>query len=121
MRIYDTSYLVDGITRGKDLRGAILDLTLYEIANVVKKAVERGEITEKEGEILLKYLTTLDLNVIRIQTDDLQKILSIAKRYGLTAYDAAYVYFAVKNKAELMTLDRKMNNAYTEVKKKGYL
>ncbi len=121
MRIYDTSYLVDAITRGEDLTGAILDLTLYEITNVVKKAIERKDISENEGETLLKYLATLDLEVIRVQTDDLPKILTIAKKYNLTAYDAAYVYFATKKQAELMTLDRKLDKAYQKVKKKGYL
>jgi len=121
MRIYDTSYLVECIISSKEPHGAILDLTLYEITNVVRKAIEKGEISEEDGQALLQYINTLDLRTISIHTEDLQDILRIAKKYGLSAYDAAYLYFTVREGGELMTADRKLDRTYKNIKKRGYV
>jgi len=121
MKIYDTSYLFDEITTGKEPSGAVLDLTLYEITNVVRKAVERGEISKGDGETLLHYVSTLDLDIVRAQMEDLPKILQIALKYNLSAYDAAYVYFAIQENLDLKTKDSKLRRAYEEIRKKGYV
>jgi predicted nucleic acid-binding protein len=59
-----------------------------------------------------------DLNRLRVDQDDAANTLAafasthaLCRRHGLTAYDAAYLEIAIRNKICLATLDRELIRA----------
>ncbi len=88
-----------------------LDLALYEIGNVVWKEVNLFHtITVEECEVLISSLQVIlaKLKTFRIKPDLLKEIIDLASKEGLTFYDAAYLYFAIKNKLILVTDDNRL-------------
>lgn len=81
---------------------AALDLTLYEVANVMgpKKARPR------EGRFLLKLIEKRCRDSILVADSDLlESALDISAEHGLTAYDAAYVAAARRHGWTLVSAD----------------
>jgi len=111
--LLDTNALLDLIRRRKMIENYyILDLTIYEIGNVIwKETILFKNLTEREAIEFMKNIINIlqNINIIRIQ-EDLDKIMEIAIREELTYYDAAYLYFAEKNKLILVTNDKKLYN-----------
>ncbi len=119
MIILDASalYPLAKLSRGKEEfianilveeKTAILDLTLYETANAAVIEARRKLINDplrlvKAVSTLIEYLT-----VIRINQNDLIPISTLARETGLTVYDAAYVYYAKKHGAKLITCDKEI-------------
>lgn len=109
MKIYDASGLFLDIERNTlDNEGFILDITYFEVGNIVHKhhnllkkidAVEASEILE----ILESWK-----NIIYIRSEDVQGIFSICSQTKLSYYDSAYVYFTKKYNAALITYDKKI-------------
>mgnify|MGYP000672151256 CR=1 FL=1 len=88
-----------------------LDLALYEIGNAIWKEVNLFHtITLKESEILITSLQVIltKLNIFQIKPDLLKEIIGLASEESLTFYDAAYLYFAIKNGLTLITDDNKL-------------
>jgi predicted nucleic acid-binding protein len=79
-----------------------LDLTLYEIANVV--GVKRGDVANAQR-ISRLVLTLCRDRIARIDADLLDSALGIAAEHGLTAYDAAYVAAAKRYGWQLVSID----------------
>lgn len=77
-----------------------------EIANVVARAEARGLIEEAQSEAFLEMLSSTS-----IMADDatfaraLSDTLHLARRYGLSSYDASYLELALRNGLPLATLD----------------
>jgi len=87
---------------------AVLDLTLYEVANAAVIEARRGKIRNLEQVVtavskLAKYST-----IIRVEPEDLKHISTLGEQLGLTAYDAAYVHYARLRKAKLLTNDKEI-------------
>jgi len=81
---------------------AALDLTLYEVANVMgpKKRQPR------EGRFLLKLIEARCRdNLLAADSDLLESALEVAAEHGLTAYDAAYVAAARRHGWTLVSAD----------------
>jgi predicted nucleic acid-binding protein len=76
-----------------------------EVANVVLSAERRGRISEIASAQIMERLRDLP---IRINPDNprLHHLLEVARRYGLTSYDAAYLTLALQLSLPLATLDR---------------
>ncbi len=76
-----------------------------EVANVVLSAERRGRISEIASAQIMERLRDLP---IRINPDNprLHHLLEVARRYGLTSYDAAYLTLALQLNLPLATLDR---------------
>ncbi len=118
--LLDANALLDLIKRKKLVAGYyILDLTLYEVGNTIWKETVLFETLTKDDAI--KFMANFanivrKLNIIRIQ-EDIDKIMEIAIQERLTFYDAAYLYFATKNKLILVTNDKKLYDvAKTKIK-----
>ena len=81
---------------------AALDLTLYEVANVVGVRDRCPDEARTLARILRRRcadrLAKLDQNL-------LESTLELASEHGLTAYDAAYVAAARQNGWQLVSLD----------------
>lgn len=87
-----------------------------EIANGLALALRRGRITAGQEQYFISEMhrltieveNTAPLTVIREGT-------AAAGRFGLTAYDAAYVDLALRTSLPLATLDRAMRSAAVKV------
>lgn len=81
-----------------------LDLTLYEIANVVGAIKGRREIATRLIQTLLKRS---EGTLARVDEVLLADAIALATKHGLTAYDAAYVAAAHKHEWTLVSADLK--------------
>ena len=111
--LLDTSSLYPLLIR---LRGGILDysdhlcvldLTLYEVGNVIWKEYKRGFIKDIESMVDLfeEFLSSVSIMSIR---SSLGEILSLAIGEDLTFYDASYLYMSRKLGYKLVTEDSKL-------------
>jgi predicted nucleic acid-binding protein len=81
-----------------------LDLTLYEVANVVGVVKGRPEVAGRISQTLLKRSEGALARVNQILAED---AIAIAIRHNLTAYDAAYVATAREHDWMLVSADLK--------------
>jgi predicted nucleic acid-binding protein len=85
-----------------------------EVANSLTTAVRRGRIDAD-----LRRASLADLALLDITTDHYtdfhawDETLSLADRFRLTIYDAAYVELAVRRSLPLATLDNELRAAAT--------
>jgi len=90
------------IVAGVERPLAVLDLTLYEVANVM--GPKKGR--HREGRTLLKLIERRCRgNRVAVDSDLLETALEIATQHSLTAYDAAYVAAARRNGWTLISTD----------------
>ncbi len=83
-----------------------------EIANVLLGGERRGRCTEADTTAWLSFLSDLPITVDReTETTAWSGTLSIARRHRLTAYDAAYLELALREKLPLATLDEQLKSA----------
>ncbi len=111
--LVDTSALYPLITmpeKGSRIldNAAILDLTMYELGNVIWKEYRLGRISSYETVISKVTNIVKLLTVVRIDPRDLPGIEELAIKLGLTFYDASYVYYAKKLGYVLLTNDAKI-------------
>jgi predicted nucleic acid-binding protein len=89
-------------------------LLALEIANVVAKLESKGVISEADSQ---RYIALLGrLNIITDQetaAHALGDTLNLARRYRLSAYDAAYLELALRTGLPLATLDANLAKAAT--------
>ena len=85
----------------------VLDLTLYELGNIVweenrASGGEPGEAAEKMKAIV-RLISIMD--IWRIDPGEMAAIAENASRHGLTFYDSAYLTAALKGGTSLVTED----------------
>jgi len=81
---------------------AALDLTFYEVANVMGPKKGRPQ----EGRVLLKLIAErCEEHLVGADPDLLESALELAAEHGLTAYDAAYVAAARRHGWTLVSAD----------------
>ena len=116
MRIYDTSALIGEIRNGSvDPQEYILDLTSYEVGNVLYKRVKlMKNITKEEAHIVASVVNQWT-NVICIGQEYLSDILDLSVELNASFYDSSYGFAAKKFNAELLTSDKKL---YDKIKGK---
>lgn len=81
---------------------AALDLTLYEVANAL--GVRRGH-TEEATSLCRLIARRCGGELLGIDVDLAEAALGASQRYGLTAYDAAYVAAAERTGWTLVSAD----------------
>jgi len=81
----------------------------HEIRNIFLKNERRGKITASESISFLEDLRDLD-PILRETGDDAQ-VMTLARKYRLSAYDAAYLALALELGAILATNDRRLARA----------
>ena len=110
----DTVYAgkaLDALTTGQAL---VPSLWALEAANVIAKAESKGMLTEARSQAflaLLDHLNIIDDNATIVHA--LGETLSLARRYKLSAYDAAYLELAMRSGLPLATLDADLAKAAT--------
>jgi predicted nucleic acid-binding protein len=86
-----------------------------EASNVIAKSLRLKKITQAQASTFISLLDDLS-----IQTDDqtdqraLHDTLDLARRFGLSAYDAAYLELALRKTMPIATLDDGLVKAATE-------
>ena len=108
---------------GTDLAHKVLDrlmttgaevpsLWRLEAANVIAKSLRLNKINQAQASTFIALLEELDIT-IDLQTDQraFHDTLELARRYVLSAYDAAYLELALRNGLPLATLDAKLDAA----------
>ncbi|BCS93086.1 Exonuclease VapC9 [Metallosphaera sp. J1] len=94
----------------------ILDLTVYEIGNVLWKDSKISNKIKDPVETMENFL-----NIIKkfnlISKIDYVKVLKIAIERDLTFYDSAYVYVAEENNLTLITYDEELLGKTKNAKK----
>ena len=78
----------------------------YELRNVLVVNERRGRIDSVRTAAFLADLAQLPIEIDH--RADEATVLSIARQYELSVYDAAYLELALRRQAALATLDRKL-------------
>lgn len=94
-------------------KSLILDLTVYEIGNMLLKESRLTKfLTPKEIETLEKVTQLVLSRTEKIlnQPVTFQQIMDIAKTENLSFYDSSYIYFAKQKNIQLITEDQKLRD-----------
>jgi predicted nucleic acid-binding protein len=87
-------------------------LWALEAANVVAKAEAKGLVAEARTQAFVATLGRLNIAVDKATTmQALGETLNLARRYKLSAYDAAYLELALRDGLPLATLDSDLTKA----------
>jgi len=91
----------------------ILDLTWYEVGNVIVKEVNKGKIKNLEETALIwqEILSAIKTEEVR----EIKEVAEIAKKDKLTYYDAAYIHTASKMNLKLITEDQELKTKYPKL------
>jgi len=85
-------------------------LIIWEVTNICAMKQRRGLLTEGEAQDALGLFLSLPIDLDADLTA-LPDGLALARRHGLTAYDAAYLELAARAGGALATLDRALTRA----------
>jgi predicted nucleic acid-binding protein len=80
----------------------VIDLTLYEVANVVGVRERRPDVAQTLARVLQRRCRD---RIVTLDPDLLEATLQTAAEYELTAYDAAYVAAARRHGWQLVSTD----------------
>lgn len=104
-----TDALLTGLVHGSAMVPAIWPL---EVANVLLVAERKGRITLAKTAEFLSLLAGLPILVDSQGSEKAwSDVLSLARAYRLSAYDAAYLELAIRQRAKLATLDAALRSA----------
>ena len=81
----------------------------YEMRNVLVQCERRGRIAPEDSDAFL-----IDLSRLRIEVDALSpspRIMDLARKHNLSAYDAAYLVLAMRESLGVATLDQNLESA----------
>ncbi len=81
----------------------------YEVRNVLVANERRGRITPDQTDAFLASLADLPIELSPLPPD--LGVLDLARRHGLTVYDAAYLELASRSGVSLATLDSQLRGA----------
>jgi len=107
-----TANVLESLT---EWEAVVPSLWSLEVANVLLVAERRGRCSEAEAVRFIELLESLP-----ISTDDdtarraLHGTYQLAREYGLTSYDAAYLELAMRLGEPLATMDRQLADAATK-------
>jgi predicted nucleic acid-binding protein len=93
-------------------RAMVSSLWRWEVQNVLRNAEKRGRIDEHTTTRILRSFAALPLTVDPISGEmTFGAELSLARRFELTAYDAAYLELAIRRGVRLATKDAALRSA----------
>ncbi|HRK38874.1 MAG TPA: type II toxin-antitoxin system VapC family toxin [Burkholderiaceae bacterium] len=98
----------------KDAQAVVPSLWALEVANVVAKLEAKAIVTEADSQRYVALLSKLHIVTDpATATHALGDTLNLARRYRLSAYDAAYLELALRTGLPLATLDAGLVKAAT--------
>lgn len=84
------------------------DLLPYELANAVWQAERRGRISAGQASEIIQAMAGLQIEILPLEWGEM---MPLARRFGRSAYDAAYLALAEKLGEPLITGDGHLYNA----------
>ena len=103
------SRVLDSMADAKALVPGVWGL---EVANVLARAEAKGLTSEARSETFLGMLNRMDIGTDgATSAQALSGILHLARRYGLSSYDASYLELAMREDLPLATLDDDLRRA----------
>jgi predicted nucleic acid-binding protein len=84
------------------------ELISYELCNAVWQAERRGRVTPDQAEQILQSIEGLGIG---LESVSWQETLPLARRFGCSAYDAAYLALAGSRGEPFITGDLRLFNA----------
>jgi predicted nucleic acid-binding protein len=81
----------------------------FEVLNLLIMSERRGRLDRSTTSKALGILITYP--IVQDHAADGPMLLALARTYGLTAYDAAYLELAARTKSAIATLDRRLATA----------
>jgi predicted nucleic acid-binding protein len=81
----------------------------FEVRNLLLMSERRGRLDRNASSRALELLSTYP--IVQDQLPDEVALLDLARKHSLTAYDAAYLELAIRTKAPLSTLDKRLTMA----------
>ena len=82
-------------------------LLAYEVSNAVWQAERRGRISGTQADEILRAAAGLEIELLAL---DWGESLPLARRFGRSAYDAAYLTLAERSGEPLITGDERLYN-----------
>lgn len=96
----------------KDSCALVPAIWRLEVVNVLISAERRGRITQSASRRFLTLLNDLQFQVIEENMNQpLDLLLSIARNYHLSSYDASYLNLAITRSLPIATLDKNLLKA----------
>ncbi|MGQ4891218.1 MAG: type II toxin-antitoxin system VapC family toxin [Candidatus Njordarchaeia archaeon] len=112
MELLDASAIINLLAKKEFTRvveGAVIDLTMYELGNIVWKWVKRGKADKSvAGDILSDIMKLVGKAKCYSVHNSYLNILDIALENDLTFYDASYLHLAIQHNLKLITSDKKL-------------
>jgi predicted nucleic acid-binding protein len=84
------------------------DLLPYELANAVWQAERRGRVNTNQGNEIIQAMAGLQIEILSL---DWAELLPLARRFGRSACDAAYLVLAENLGELLITGDERLYNS----------
>ena len=117
----DLNYAKDVLEAMRQATAIVPAIWGLEASNVIAKAESRGIVTEARSSIFLEMLRELDIEAdVQTHARSLDDILNLARRYGLSAYDASYLELAMRENLSIATLDEDLIKAAKKAGTKIY-
>jgi len=86
-------------------------IVLYELGNVLWKALKKSRISNDDASKALDAITSMGVSFHELVPDDISKAFKVANLLNLTVYDASYLYLSSKLSIPLLTADEKLSKA----------
>ncbi|OGR87635.1 MAG: hypothetical protein A3A86_01205 [Elusimicrobia bacterium RIFCSPLOWO2_01_FULL_60_11] len=106
----DTERLLDALTSGTE--ALVPALWPYEVANALLAAERRKRITVAQAAHFLSRLSDLGISIDDSHPSRIfEQVISQAREWNLTVYDASYLELALREGLPLATLDGHLKSA----------
>jgi len=102
---HEADNVLAAVLRGKQ-RLAVPELWTYEILNLIVSARRRGRIEANQVEEAVRLIEQIPVEFYDHQSRPIRdRVVRIASRFSLSAYDAAYLELADRLQCPLLSLD----------------
>lgn len=108
----DVTYALKVLDALKQTSAMVPGLWALEAASVVAKAEAKALVAEARTQVFVATLARLNIKIDKATAGHaLSDTLNLARRYKLSAYDAAYLELALREGLPLATLDADLEKA----------
>jgi predicted nucleic acid-binding protein len=95
----------------RSARAFVPALWRWEVQNALLISERQSRLAAEEAQRMLEDLQSLRIEIEAVRNEMLGAEIALARRFSLTAYDAAYLDLAIRRDAPLMTRDAKLADA----------